>query len=72
MERFLKRSKDSSLTQPKLPSSEVTAEDPSCTKHENESEIVIQAIDNVFLTTCEVTVDDIRRYDSGFSLVIDL
>nr|BAU36825.1 chromatin assembly factor-1 (CAF-1) p150 subunit [Rorippa aquatica] len=61
MERFLKRSKDSSLTQPKLLSSEVTAEDPSCTKHENESEIVIQAIDNAFLTTCEATVDDIRR-----------
>ncbi|KAL1223110.1 Chromatin assembly factor 1 subunit FAS1 [Cardamine amara subsp. amara] len=61
MERFLKRSKDSSVTQPKLPSGEVTVQDPSCTNQENESETVIQAIDNAFSTTCEATVDDIRR-----------
>ncbi|ESQ28840.1 hypothetical protein EUTSA_v10018127mg [Eutrema salsugineum] len=61
MERFLKRSKDSSLTQPKLPSGEVTAPIASCTKPENESRTVIQAIDNAFATTCEATVDDLRR-----------
>lgn len=66
MERFLKRSKDSSLTQPKLPSREVIAQDPPCTKHENETGTVIQAIDNALSTICEATVDDIRRYDSGF------
>ncbi|CAD5316359.1 unnamed protein product [Arabidopsis thaliana] len=61
MERFLKKSKDSSLTQSKLPSSEVTAQELSCTKHENEIGKVVQAIDNAFSTTCEATVDDIRR-----------
>jgi len=65
MERFLKKSKDSSLTQPKLPSSEVTAQELSCTQHENEIGKVVQAIDNAFSTTCEATVDDIRRYDIG-------
>lgn len=67
MERFLKRSKDISLTQPKLPSVEVTAQGPPCKKDENETGTVIQAIDNAFSTTCETTIDDIRRYDSGFS-----
>ncbi|VVA94680.1 unnamed protein product [Arabis nemorensis] len=61
MERFLKRSKDISLTQPKLPSGEVTAQGPPCKKDENETGTVIQAIDNAFSTTCETTVDDIRR-----------
>ncbi|CAN8238199.1 unnamed protein product [Cochlearia groenlandica] len=61
MERFLKRSKDSSSTLPKLPPSEVTAQSPSCTQPENESQTVIQTIDNAFATTCEATVDDIRR-----------
>ncbi|XP_010470416.1 PREDICTED: chromatin assembly factor 1 subunit FAS1-like [Camelina sativa] len=61
MERFLKKSKDSSITQPKLPSSEITAQEPSCAKPENESGTVIQAIDNAFSTTCEATLDDIRR-----------
>ncbi|KAF8099203.1 hypothetical protein N665_0248s0032 [Sinapis alba] len=61
MERFLKRSKDTSSTQPKLPSGEVTAQGPSCAKPEDESRTVIQAIDNAFATTCEASVDDIRR-----------
>ncbi|KFK40993.1 hypothetical protein AALP_AA2G071600 [Arabis alpina] len=61
MERFLKRSKDISLAQPKPPSAEVTAQGPPCAKHENETGTVIQAIDNAFSTTCEATVDDIRR-----------
>ncbi|CAG7903868.1 unnamed protein product [Brassica rapa] len=61
MERFLKRSKDTSSTQPKLPSGEVTAQRPSCAKPEDESRTVIQAIDNAFATTCEASVDDIRR-----------
>lgn len=64
MERFLKRSKDTSSTQPKLPSGEVTAQRPSCAKPEDESRTVIQAIDNAFATTCEASVDDIRRYGS--------
>ncbi|CAH2065585.1 unnamed protein product [Thlaspi arvense] len=61
MERFLKRSKDSSSTQPKLPSVEVTPQIPLCEKPESETRTVIQAIDNAFATTCEATVDDIRR-----------
>ncbi|EOA33749.1 hypothetical protein CARUB_v10019943mg [Capsella rubella] len=61
MERFLKKSKGSSLAQPKLPSSEITVQGPSCAKTESESGTVIQAIDNAFSTTCEATVDDIRR-----------
>ncbi|KAL0700964.1 hypothetical protein Bca4012_057086 [Brassica carinata] len=61
MERFLKRSKVTSSTQPKLPSVEVTSQGPSCAKPEDESRTVIQAIDNAFATTCEASVDDIRR-----------
>lgn len=66
MERFLKRSKDTSSTQTKLPSVEVTAQGPSCAKPEDESRTVIEAIDNAFATTCEASVDDIRRYGSCF------
>ncbi|KAJ4871522.1 Chromatin assembly factor 1 subunit FAS1 [Raphanus sativus] len=61
MERFLKRSKDTSSTQPKLPSVEVTAQGSSCAKPEDGSRTVIEAIDNAFATTCEASVDDIRR-----------
>ncbi|CAH8387853.1 unnamed protein product [Eruca vesicaria subsp. sativa] len=61
MERFLKKSKDTSSSQPKVPSGEVTAQVSSCAKPEDESRTVIQAIDNAFATTCEATVDDIRR-----------